>query len=605
METARTPTTAQRRAALRHLARLGALTWLPAPATRAAPGALAALGPLALLAGPSGARAQAAGSTGPRVALVVGNAAYPADAALRNPARDAQAMAGELARLGFEVVQARDTTRASLREAIVRAAGRLEGRRGTGLLYYAGHGLQVGQRNFMLPVDDLPAKEADVPRLAIDVGEVVEAFRRAGTKTNIVVLDACRDNPLAEPGAARGLAPIDAPANTFLAYATAPGNVADDGPAAEGNGLYTGFLLKELQRPGARIEDVFKRVRLGVRQASQGRQVPWESTSLEDEFFFDPTPPLPPPPQEAEALALAETKTWDRIRANARAEDLFAFLLVFPEGRFAEQALFLLNRRTGPLLRPVAAPPSPGPAQRTGETPRVAASPAPAPASPGHDPYGYGAPAPRPAAPPPSPPAPGPAAPLLLTYRGERFRAGDACEWVVRAPGQAAERGRGQIRVLAVAGLDVRFEAAVPPRILRDGMGARLHDTFAVYDDPLVDLPAEYTLGARWAGSTRLRLRAGGTGALLLYSSRVVARQPIIVGGLAFEAWVVEALGQVTTRARDGSLAAASSYASRLWALPQFGVPMRQELRIVPREGREPLPVHDEIVECTWVRLNT
>ena len=600
------PTPAQRRAALVHLARLGALPFAPALASLGP-----SLGPLSWLASPAPARAQAAPAAPAttRVALVVGNAAYPAGAALRNPARDAQSMAVQLTRLGFEVVQARDATRAALRDALARAAGRLDGRRGTGLLYYAGHGLQVGLRNFMLPVDDLPAKEADVPRLAIDVGEVVEAFRRAGTKTNIVVLDACRDNPLAEPGAARGLAPIDAPPNTFLAYATAPGNVAEDGSATDGNGLYTGFLLKELQRPGARIEDVFKRVRLGVRQASQGRQVPWESTSLEEEFFFDTTPPAPPPPRESEALALAEKRTWERIRGNARAEDLFAFLLVFPEGQFAEQALFLLNRRTEALLRPAAAPLSTRPAQRTGDAPREAPAPAPAPSPPAYDSYGYGAPAPRPARPPapsPAPPPPtGPTAPVVLTYRGERFRPGDACEWIVRPTGGRPERGRGEIRVVAADGLDVRFDSASPPRIVRDGMGARLRDGFAVYEDPVIDLPAEYSLGTRWTGSARLRLQPGGAEALLLYSGRVVGRQAIVVGNQSFEAWVVEAVGQVTTRAGDGSLAASSSYASRLWALPQFGVPMRQELRVLPREGRERLPVQDEIVECTWVRLRT
>jgi hypothetical protein len=191
----------------------------------------------------------------------------------------------------------------------------------------------------------------------------------------------------------------------------------------------------------------------------------------------------------------------------------------------------------------------------------------------------------------------------VLTYRGERFRPGDACEWVVRPTGGGPERGRGEIRVVAAEGLEVRFDAASPPRILRDGMGARLRDGFAVYEDPLIDLPAEYTLGARWTGSARLRLHPGGVAAVLLYSGRVVGRQAIVVGGQSYEAWVVQALGQVTTRAGDGSLAAVSSYASRLWALPQFGVPMRQELRVLPAAGRERLPVLDEIVECTWVRL--
>jgi hypothetical protein len=576
------PVDARRRAALTHLVRVGAL-----PLRLAAP-----LG--AWLARP----AQAQLRSGSRVALVVGNAAYPGGAALRNPGNDAQAMAAQLARLGFEVVSARDATRAAMREAIARAAGLLDGRRGTGLLYYAGHGLQVGQRNFMLPVADLPTKEADVTRLAVDVGEVVEAFRRAGTKTNLVLLDACRDNPFAEAGAPRGLAPIDAPPNTFLAYATSPGNVAEDGAATDANGLYTGFLLKELQRPGARIEDVFKRVRLGVRQASQGRQVPWESTSLEEDFFFDPTPPAPAPPREAEALALAEKATWERMSANARAEDLFAFLLVFPQGQFTERALFLLNLRQTVALAAVTAPPSAAPPQVTNQVP----PPAPAPVPRQSDGYGsdYGSPPPRPA-PTPAPTAAarpaGPAAPLVFSYRGERFRVGDACEWVVRDFTTGRERGRSAIQVSSLADMNVRYDTEKPAGIARDAMGARLRDGFATYEDPVIDLPAEYAVGARWSGNARMRLHQGGQG-VLDYSARVVGRQAIIVGGQAFEAWVVEARGSAKLQPND-----TSSYASRLWALPQFGIPLRHEVRLRPRGSEGQVPAQDEIVECLWVRL--
>jgi len=579
------------------------------PARRAALKRLAAAGLMPLGAQAWLARdAQAQPRPATRVALVVGNAAYPGTSALRNAGNDAAAMATQLARLGFEVVSARDASRGAMREAIARAGRLLEGQRGTGLIYYAGHGVQVDSRNFMLPVDDLPAKEIDVPRLAVDVSEAIDAFKRAGTKTNIVVLDACRDNPFAGTGAdagARGLAPLDAPSNTFLAYATAPGNVAEDGTAEGGNGLYTGFLLKELQRPGARIEDVFKRVRLGVRQASQGRQVPWESTSLEEDFFFDPTPPAPPPPRENEALALAEKATWERMRANARSEDLYAFLLVFPQGRFAEQAAFLLNQRAVALLRPVNAPPSTVAPQRTGDVrPVTATAPAPAPRpAPAFDPYGYGPPPPPP--PPPRPPAApppaasavavGPAAPMVLAYRGERFRLGDACEWVVRDGSTGAERGRVEIRVAQVAGLGLRLESAMPAGIVRDAMGARLRDGFATYEDPVFDLPAEYTLGARWSGSARLRPHQGGS-AVLDYRARVVGRQAIIIAGQGYEAWVVEAQGSATFDAAEPS-----AYACRLWALPHFGIPMRQELRLRPRRGTG--PAQDEIVECTWVRL--
>ena len=221
-----------------------------------------------------------------RVALVIGNAAYPGDAALLNPVRDAAAMAGTLRSLGFTVIELRDAGREPMRQAIDQTRRLLAGRKGVGMLYYAGHGLQLDWRNFMVPVDARLAVSEDIPRQAIDVGTVIAAFREAGNRLNIVVLDACRDNPFTRQGSVKGLSPLDAPPGTYLAYATAPGNVAEDGDPQAGNGLFTRFLLQELRKP-ARIEDVFKRVRLSVRRESEGRQVPWDSSSLEDDFWFN------------------------------------------------------------------------------------------------------------------------------------------------------------------------------------------------------------------------------------------------------------------------------------------------------------------------------
>ena len=150
----------------------------------------------------------------------------------------------------------------------------------SGHVVFACHGLQLDWRNYMLPVDASLKSAADVPRQTIDLAGVIEIFKSAGNRMNIVVLDASRDNPFgASTSSAKGLAQLDAPPSTFLAYAIAPGNVAEDGDEKSGNGLYTRFLLQELRRPTVRIEDVFKRVRLNVRKQSQGRQIPWESTS--------------------------------------------------------------------------------------------------------------------------------------------------------------------------------------------------------------------------------------------------------------------------------------------------------------------------------------
>jgi uncharacterized caspase-like protein len=231
------------------------------------------------------ATAQAPGDV--RIALVIGNAAYAGAAALVNPANDAAAMTGALKTLGFTVTELKDGSRSQMAEAISRVRDNLKGKQGIGMLYYAGHGLQVDFRNYMVPVDAKLDAAGSVAAQTLDIGQVIDAFKAAGNRMNILVLDACRDNPFAGQASGKGLAPLDAPSGTFLAYATAPGNVAEDGDAGAGNGLYTGYLVKELQKPAARIEDVFKRVRLQVRQKSQGRQIPWESTSLEEDFFFN------------------------------------------------------------------------------------------------------------------------------------------------------------------------------------------------------------------------------------------------------------------------------------------------------------------------------
>ena len=221
-----------------------------------------------------------------RIALVIGNAAYKHVPALGNSGNDAKSMAFLLGRLGFKVQEVVDGDRASMLRAIEQMRGQLKGKQAVAMLYYAGHGLQLDWRNYMVPVDAKLGKADDVPIQTVDIQEVLRAFKSAATRMNIIVLDACRDNPFPSTTSSKGLAPFDAPPGTFLAFATAPGNVAEDGDEASGNGLFTEFLIKELQRPTS-IENVFKRVRLQVRQRSQGRQIPWDSSSLEEEFAFN------------------------------------------------------------------------------------------------------------------------------------------------------------------------------------------------------------------------------------------------------------------------------------------------------------------------------
>jgi Caspase domain len=307
---------------------------------------------LALLASLSPTAAQAPIDL--RVALVIGNAAYPGVAALANPGNDAKAMGDALRGLGFSVVEARDASRAQMNEAIAKVRDQLKGKNGIGMLYYAGHGLQVDWRNYMVPVDAKMNNASDVPNQTVELGSVIDAFKQAGNRMNIVVLDACRDNPFAGTATAKGLAQLDAPPGTFLAFATAPGNVAEDGDTkAESNGLYTRYLLQELKKPQAKIEDVFKRVRLNVRQQSQGRQIPWESTSLEDDFFFNSgiKQAVTLSSSEKEKAFNEEKAEWDKIKDSKNASDFYAFLQKYPNGSISEAATHQLNVLNKPVIK--------------------------------------------------------------------------------------------------------------------------------------------------------------------------------------------------------------------------------------------------------------
>jgi len=288
-----------------------------------------------------------------RIALVIGNSAYAGGAALANPANDAKAMSETLRGMGFVVVELRDGSKAQMHAAVAKVQAALKGKQGVGMLYYAGHGLQVDARNYMVPVDAKLGKVADVPQQTVDVNAVVEAFKAAGNRMNILVLDACRNNPFGSINTGKGLAPLDAPSGTFLAYATAPGNVAEDGDVKTGNGLYTQYLLQELKKPQARIEDVFKRVRFAVRKASDGRQIPWESTSLEDDFQFNDgriVALAKPTAQQLLAEFNQEKRDWDRIKDSAKADDFYAFIQKHPSGTITEAAHDKLNQLTKPRL---------------------------------------------------------------------------------------------------------------------------------------------------------------------------------------------------------------------------------------------------------------
>ncbi|MEY3251643.1 MAG: hypothetical protein RL227_616, partial [Pseudomonadota bacterium] len=247
--------------------------------------------------------ATAAGAN-PRVALVIGNAAYR-EAPLANPVNDARAMAQTLRDAGFATTLLTDANQQQMVEALRQFGDRLKGA-STGVFYFAGHGMQIKGRNHLVPVGAQIQREDEVPYMAIDAQAVLDKMESARNGNNLLILDACRNNPFARSfrSSAQGLAPMDAPVGTLVAFATAPGSVASDGTGS--NGLYTAHLLREMRTPGAKIEDVFKRVRASVRKDSAGQQVPWEATSLEgDLVLFAPkapvAAPIAQPAQPAEA----------------------------------------------------------------------------------------------------------------------------------------------------------------------------------------------------------------------------------------------------------------------------------------------------------------
>ncbi len=276
-----------------------------------------------------------------RVALVIGNSSY-ANSPLANPVNDAKAMSAELKSLGFDVIEVRDAQLAQMRDAVASMGKKLAGMQGVALFYYAGHGLQINWHNYLVPVTAQLSTAAAVSRETLDVGEVVEMLKTSKSRVNIVVLDACRDNPFAGQSSGRGLAQMDAPPGTLLAYATSPGNVAEDGLL--GNGLYTHYLLGELRKPAVKIEDIFKRTRLAVRRASGGRQIPWESTSLEEDFYFQSPPKSSLSPEALEKLYQLQSERWGQIQKSTDLLELTEFLSEFPTGPFSELAQFRFNR---------------------------------------------------------------------------------------------------------------------------------------------------------------------------------------------------------------------------------------------------------------------
>jgi hypothetical protein len=280
-----------------------------------------------------------------RTALVIGNAAY-AESPLQNAVKDAVDITALLRRLSFEVTFLQDVPLQEMQEAVHAFNLRLR-QGGIGLFYFAGHGIQMDGENYLIPINARIARQRDVREQALPMGRVIGAMEDANNGLNLLILDACRNMPFSRSwrSSQGGLAPPPTARGMLIAYATAPGGMAADG--AGENGVYTKHLLQTMALPGLSIEQVFKQVRHGVVAETEGKQTPWESSSLVGDFAFMPAQTdvvptgVPPSPSSASD---PETVLWSMSERSSHPEDVLAFLQAYPESRFVPAARLRLQQ---------------------------------------------------------------------------------------------------------------------------------------------------------------------------------------------------------------------------------------------------------------------
>lgn len=302
-----------------------------------------------------------------RLALVIGIGAYENIAALDNPANDATLMAEHLDKVGFEVTLVTDASQGELGRAISAFGRKLRdaGDDATGLFYYAGHGVQSFGNNYLLPVDVDVLDAADLSLVGIPANAVLRQMYSARNRTNIFILDACRNNPFSEIPDLNdnGLAEMKAPRGTFLAYSTAPGEIAVDGTGS--NSPFTEALATRLSQPGLPIEALFKEVRKTVLQQTNGLQIPWDTSSLTVDFQFSPA--AAPTPEELQLRQL-----WDSVKLSQDPIQVLLFLRANPDTVYTGEARSLLAKLLPQSLNQ----------EGTETAPEVAEQPKPEPVDP-------------------------------------------------------------------------------------------------------------------------------------------------------------------------------------------------------------------------------
>jgi uncharacterized caspase-like protein len=301
-----------------------------------------------------------------RVALVIGNSDYQHTARLENPENDAADMAAALKMLGYQVIEGFDLDKVAFDRKVRDFSATLK-ELDAGVFYYAGHGLQVAGQNYLVPID---AKVEGAEALEFEMVrfDVVQRIMEAQTSTNILFLDACRGNPLARNLArsmgtrssevGRGLAPVESGVGTLISFSTQPGNVALDGTGR--NSPFAGALVEQLLSTNDDVSAVLIAVRNDVMRETQGKQVPWEHSSLTGRFYFDPTAQSTVSVKVALARLSEAAEAWDRTRGLTDIAVLEAFAVHYKETFYADLARARIEslRKAVAIASPAPPPPS-------------------------------------------------------------------------------------------------------------------------------------------------------------------------------------------------------------------------------------------------------
>jgi len=331
-----------------------------------------------------------------RVALIIGNSDYQKlDLRLPNPAHDAAAMEKLLKRAQFDTILRLNAKRTDFYKALAEFSDKISrDPHAVGLFYYAGHAVQVDGVNYLIPVDAEITTQADLEPNAFEAGRVLKSMTNAQNEMNIVILDACRNNPLPKSrGVDRGLARMDAPSGTFIGFAAAPGQAAQDG-AAGANGVFTAEFMKAMAEPGVELSQLYKKVTSAVKADTGGAQTPWSEASVQGDFFFFPkgaaaagagpsvSPSAPVSARHVDSQIELEQSFWDRIKDSTDPADFKDYMAHYPTGAHASEAALLSRRLSRTMASTAQAPPAAAPAAAPAVTRSVAPQPAAGPVDP-------------------------------------------------------------------------------------------------------------------------------------------------------------------------------------------------------------------------------